>query len=222
MAEVQGRPLDWDMGSAQASEGKSPKLAPGIYPFEVTWFDPKRYEGGRKIGPCPMARITVNITGTELDGGGIATITRQEDLKLWDSEFCRGLIGAFFRSIGAPKNPDGTTVVTWDRDYLVGKSGFCEVDLHDYEKDGQIYKANGIVKFLDPEKVGSNVGPFDVSAMDGARAAQAEPAVQQAYAAQQPAYAPQPQAYQPQQMPPEQAYAAVQGGMAGAQPARGF
>lgn len=175
-----GYALDWDMQSAQALDGgKKVKLAPGVYPFVVVSFTKGRYEGGTKVGACPVAEITVEVSGVEDETGNPATTTLTDNLKLWASEFHMGLIGSFFRSIGAPTGPDGKTVTDWSQP-LVGRSGFVEIDLHDFVRDGQTNQANGIVRWVAPEQAALVAGPSHAAA-----APTAQPA------------APQPQAYQP-------------------------
>ena len=178
-----GYALDWDLSSAQAIDGAKVKIEPGIYPFRVVAFERMRHPGSAKIGPCPMARITIEVTGVELGSSDkVVTTTIKEDLKLWRSDFCEGLIGAFFRSMGFPPGPDGRTPVDWGAP-LVGKTGLAEVDLHPFTtQDGQAVQANGVRRWVAPEDQSSAIGP-------------------QGLAPQQ-RQAPMPQAGEPYQQPP--------------------
>ena len=190
-----GYALDWDMKDAQANDGAKIKLAPGVYPFEVVGFERMRYEGGAKIKSCPMACITIAVTGTTEDGSRVATTTIKEYLKLWSSEFLVGLIGSFFRSIGSPTGPDGKTVVNWMQP-LVGKTGFVEIDLHEFVRDGQTNTANRVKTWMPPDQGAAMAGPFEQSA------AAPQPAAQPAQP-YQPPQQPQPAQYQ---LPPQRFY----------------
>ena len=59
---TEGRAFGWD--DEFTNEQQEFVLLPeGDYPFEVTGMERARYEGGAKLPPCSMAKLTLRIYG---------------------------------------------------------------------------------------------------------------------------------------------------------------
>ena len=197
MADIQGHAVDWDEGSAPIGSGGFTLLAPGLYPFEVTKFERSRFNGSTKIGPCPMAKVTISVDGVDNETGAMATTSITVNFQLWDTVMWK--VGQFFNSMNYPKDAEGKATVQWDTIY--GKTGFVKIKHREY--NGKFY--NDVDEFVAPEDV-VNVGPAQQVQSAGYQqqqpVQQAQPAVLQAQAQQSVGYNPQP-------TPPTQAYQAV-------------
>lgn len=91
----EGFALGWD--DEFTNEQQEFVLLPeGEYPFEVTQMERARYEGGAKLPPCSMAKLTLRIYG---GAKGDTTVTH----RLYLHTKTQGLLGAFFESIGQCK-----------------------------------------------------------------------------------------------------------------------
>ena len=165
-----GEAVGWDE-EGYSDEGGFTLLPEGTYQFMVEGFERKRFEGSDKMAPCPKAELKLTV----MTDTGVETVTAT--LMLNTKTTWR--IAQFFESLGYQKNPEtGKVPAKWNE--IIGKSGWLELGIRTYAKNGQERKANEVVKYIKPSEA----------------PAQAQ-APQQAY--QQPAYA-QPAYQQPQMM----------------------
>lgn len=140
----EGRAFGWD--DEFTNEQQEFVLLPeGEYPFEVTALERARYEGGAKLPPCSMAKLTLRI-----DGGakGEATVTH----RLYLHTKTQGLLGAFFESIGQCKRGE-TFRPRWNE--VVGARGRCRLGIREYTKQsgphtGETGQSNEVTRFLPP------------------------------------------------------------------------
>lgn len=63
MADLENEVLDWDSEVEDDGSGDFVLLDPGEYPFEVYKLERKFYNGSEKIPPCPMAELTLRVSG---------------------------------------------------------------------------------------------------------------------------------------------------------------
>lgn len=140
----EGRAFGWD--DEFTNEQQEFVLLPeGEYPFEVISMERARYEGGAKLPPCSMAKLTLRI-----DGGakGEATVTH----RLYLHTKTQGLLGAFFESIGQCKRGE-TFRPRWNE--VVGARGRCHLGIREYTKQsgphtGETGQSNEVTRFLPP------------------------------------------------------------------------
>lgn len=141
---VSDRAFGWD--DEIKNDGPDFVLLPeGDYLFTVTAFERARYEGGAKLPPCSMAKLTIRIHGGDK---GETSVTH----RLYLHSRCEGLLCAFFESIGQRKHGEPLRP-RWDE--LVGAQGMAHVGVREYTKQsgpnaGQNGQANEITRFLPP------------------------------------------------------------------------
>lgn len=139
--------IDREFGWEDEIKNDSPDwvlLPEDDYTFTVTGFERARYEGGAKLPPCRMAKLTIKVHGDTAD----ATVTH----RLYLHSRCEGLLCAFFESIGQRKHGEPLRP-RWDE--LIGATGLCHLGIREYTKKsgsnaGETGKANEIQKFLPP------------------------------------------------------------------------
>lgn len=133
-----GYELEWDSEIEQ--EGQEFILLPdGTYPFKVTGFERRQYDGSSKIPPCKMALVHLAI-----DGGALGTAYIDERLYLHSTMEWK--LTEFFTAIGLRKKGE-RVAMNWSA--VPGATGMCEVNVNKYTtKDGQERTNNRIGKFL--------------------------------------------------------------------------
>jgi len=140
----EGRAFGWD--DEFTNEQQEFVLLPeGEYPFEVISMERARYEGGAKLPPCSMAKLTLRING---GAKGEATVTH----RLYLHTKTQGLLGAFFESIGQCKRGE-TFRPRWNE--VVGARGRCRLGIREYTKQsgphtGETGQSNEVTRFLPP------------------------------------------------------------------------
>lgn len=180
MADNKGVALGWDDEGKVQEGGDYDVLPAGEYSYEVTDFKRERYDGGKNMGPCPVAVLQLKCINEQASG---TVFTR-----LYLNSKVMFRISNFFKSAGLiPANaPEGSSMPMSLFERAVGCIGQCKVKVRKYEYQGEKRESND-VDFIVPK----------VTAQP-----QAQPAPQQ-YTAQpqpqyqQPQYQPQPQQYQP-------------------------
>lgn len=136
-----GQALDWE--GEVSDEGGFVLLEPGVYPFVVTRLEKERYEGGSKVGPCPRAKLTLSVMAPS----GDATVF---DRILLHSRTQR-LVARFFEGLGFPRNPEtGRFPMAWNQ--VVGRGGYVELKIREYESKGEKYRSNDVVRYLPPSE----------------------------------------------------------------------
>lgn len=180
MAEMQDVALDWDVCEADPDDGSHggwTLLPEGFYPFRVERMERERYQGSQKMPQCPMAKLTLAVTGA--DGRDTAVqqrlyITRNQ---LWK-------VSRFMESVGRGRNEQGKVIIDWGG--IEGAAGWVKLKVRSYTgRDGQERQTNDVEWFVKPEEQQQAWESYDAACR--AAAAQAAPAPQQ----QAPGYAPQ-------------------------------
>jgi hypothetical protein len=180
MAEMQDVALDWDVCEADPDDGSHggwTLLPEGFYPFRVERMERERYQGSQKMPQCPMAKLTLSVTGA--DGRDTAVqqrlyITRNQ---LWK-------VSRFMESVGRGRNGAGKVIIDWGG--IEGSTGWVKLKVRSYTgRDGQERQTNDVEWFVKPEEQEEAWKSYDASCR--AAAAQAAPAPQQ----QAHGYAPQ-------------------------------
>lgn len=130
----------WD--STIEHDGGDFKLLPkGIHPFTVKKIEKGFYNGGKTIPPCPKANLTLRVgVGTEVSD--VTDGMLLDDSLEW--KLCQ-----FFLGIGARKHGEPLKM-NWDESFIVGKTGWVEIEHREYEKDGETKMANQVARYLDP------------------------------------------------------------------------
>lgn len=192
MAEMQDVALDWDVCEADPDDGRHggwTLLPEGFYPFRVEKMERERYQGSQKMPQCPMAKLTLSVTGA--DGCDTAVqqrlyITRNQ---LWK-------VSRFMESVGRGRNGAGKVIIDWGG--IEGSTGWVKLKVRSYTgRDGQERQANDVEWFVKPEEQEEAWESYDAACK--AAAAQAAPAPQQQAAgyAPQASQAPQNGAFAP-------------------------
>lgn len=178
-----GEAFGWDQDEV-SDEGGFTLLPEGTYQFQVSGFERKRFDGSDKMAPCPKAELKLTV----LTDTGVETVNAS--LMLNTKTAWR--VAQFFEGLGYQKNPETGKVPTkWNE--IIGKSGWLELGVREYKRDGQTRKANEVTRYLKPSEWPNAAQPQPVM----------QPIAQPSY--QQPAYA-QPTYAQPayQQPVPQQ------------------
>lgn len=180
MAEMQDVALDWDVCEADPDDGSHggwTLLPEGFYPFRVERMERERYQGSQKMPQCPMAKLTLAVTGADGRDTSVQQrlyITRNQ---LWK-------VSRFMESVGRGRNEAGKVIIDWGG--IEGMGGFVKLKVRSYTgRDGQERQTNDVEWFVKPEEQQEAWESYDAACR--AAAAQAAPAPQQ----QAPGYAPQ-------------------------------
>ena len=180
MAEMQDVALDWDVCEADPDDGQHGEwtlLPDGFYPFRVERMERERYQGSQKMPQCPMAKLTLSVTGADGRDSAVQQrlyITRNQ---LWK-------VSRFMESVGRGRNGAGKVIIDWGG--IEGSTGWVKLKVRSYTgRDGQERQTNDVEWFVKPEEQQEAWESYDAACR--AAAAQAAPAPQQ----QAPGYAPQ-------------------------------
>lgn len=188
MAEMQDVALDWDVCEADPDDGHHggwTLLPEGFYPFRVERMERERYQGSQKMPQCPMAKLTLSVTGAD---GRDTTVQQRLYItrnRLWK-------VSRFMEAVGRGRNADGKVIIDWGG--IEGAGGFVKLKVRSYTgRDGQERQTNDVEWFVKPEEQEEAWKSYDAACR--AAAAQAAPAPQQQAA---PAPGQQPAGYAPQ------------------------
>ena len=177
MAEMQDVALDWDVCEADPDDGGWTLLPEGFYPFRVERMERERYQGSQKMPQCPMAKLTLAVTGAD---GRDTTV--QQRLYITRNQLWK--VSRFMESVGRGRNADGKVIIDWGG--IEGMGGFVKLKVRSYTgRDGRERQTNDVEWFVKPEEQQEAWESYDAACR--AAAAQAAPAPQQ----QAPGYAPQ-------------------------------
>lgn len=180
MAEMQDVALDWDVCEADPDDGRHGEwtlLPEGFYPFRVERMERERYQGSQKMPQCPMAKLTLSVTGTD---GRDTTV--QQRLYITRNQLWK--VSRFMESVGRGRNEAGKVIIDWGG--IEGSTGWVKLKVRSYTgRDGQERQTNDVEWFVKPEEQEEAWKSYDAACR--AAAAQAAPAPQQ----QAPGYAPQ-------------------------------
>lgn len=192
MAEMQDVALDWDVCEADPDDGSHggwTLLPEGFYPFRVEKMERERYQGSQKMPQCPMAKLTLAVTGADGRDTSVQQrlyITRN---RLWK-------VSRFMESVGRGRNGAGKVIIDWGG--IEGSTGWVKLKVRSYTgRDGQERQTNDVEWFVKPEEQQEAWESYDAACR--AAAAQAAPAPQQQAAgyAPQASQAPQNGAFAP-------------------------
>lgn len=132
--------LGWD-DEATASETEYTVLDPGEYAYRVDGFERGRFDGSDKMGPCPVAKLTLSCSNAAGQQGTVVTrlyLTKRQQWKLTQFFKSCGLIDASL--------PDGQAYrMPWDQ--VRGAIGRAEIGNHTHQ--GRTY--NEVKRFIVPE-----------------------------------------------------------------------
>lgn len=132
--------LGWD-DEATASETEYTVLDPGEYAYRVDGFERGRFDGSDKMGPCPVAKLTLSCSNAAGQQGTVVTrlyLTKRQQWKLTQFFKSCGLIDASL--------PDGQAYrMPWDQ--VRGAIGRAEIGNHTHK--GRTY--NEVKRFIVPE-----------------------------------------------------------------------
>lgn len=189
MAEMQDVALDWDVCEADPDDGGWTLLPEGFYPFRVERMERERYQGSQKMPQCPMAKLTLSVTGAD---GRDTTV--QQRLYITRNQLWK--VSRFMESVGRGRNGAGKVIIDWGG--IEGTGGFVKLKVRSYTgRDGQERQTNDVEWFVKPEEQQEAWESYDAACR--AAAAQAAPAPQQQAAgyAPQASQAPQNGAFAP-------------------------
>lgn len=179
MAEMQDVALDWDVCEADPDDGRHGEwtlLPEGFYPFRVERMERERYQGSQKMPQCPMAKLTLSVTGAD---GRDTTV--QQRLYITRNQLWK--VSRFMESVGRGRNGAGKVIIDWGG--IEGSTGWVKLKVRSYTgRDGQERQTNDVEWFVKPEEQEEAWKSYDAACR---AAAQAAPAPQQ----QAPGYAPQ-------------------------------
>ncbi len=145
-----GQALDWE--GEVSDEGGFVLLEPGVYPFVVSNLEKERYEGGAKMGPCPRAKLTLGVFAPS----GDATVF--DRILLHTRTQWR--VAQLFCGLGFEKNPEtGRYPMAWNQ--VVGRCGYVELKVREYESKGEKYRSNDVVRYLPPSEWPAQDAPRD-------------------------------------------------------------
>ena len=180
MAEMQDVALDWDVCEADPDDGRHGEwtlLPEGFYPFRVERMERERYQGSQKMPQCPMAKLTLSVTGAD---GRDTTV--QQRLYITRNQLWK--VSRFMESVGRGRNEAGKVIIDWGG--IEGSTGWVKLKVRSYTgRDGQERQTNDVEWFVKPEEQEEAWKSYDAACR--AAAAQAAPTPQQ----QAPGYAPQ-------------------------------
>ncbi|MEE0330857.1 MAG: hypothetical protein UDP16_06215 [Collinsella sp.] len=192
MAEMQDVALDWDVCEADPDDGSHggwTLLPEGFYPFRVERMERERYQGSQKMPQCPMAKLTLSVTGAD---GRDTTV--QQRLYITRNQLWK--VSRFMESVGRGRNGAGKVIIDWGG--IEGSTGWVKLKVRSYTgRDGQERQTNDVEWFVKPEEQEEAWKSYDAACR--AAAAQAAPAPQQQAAgyAPQASQAPQNGAFAP-------------------------
>lgn len=114
-----GAALDWDSEIEQ--ENEFVLLPEGEYKFTVMSFERQRFNGSDKMGPCPVAKLTLEVT----DGKLKATVFE----RLFLNSKAEWKLSSFFGAIGQKKHGEKLKM---DWQSVVGSSGRAKIGVRKY------------------------------------------------------------------------------------------
>lgn len=132
--------LGWD-DEATASETEYTVLDPGEYAYRVDGFERGRFDGSDKMGPCPVAKLTLSCSNATGQQGTVVTrlyLTKRQQWKLTQFFKSCGLIDASLSDGQAYRMP-------WDQ--VRGAIGRAEIGNHTHQ--GRTY--NEVKRFVVPD-----------------------------------------------------------------------
>ena len=134
--EDMGAALDWD--SEIEKEKEFVLLPAGEYDFTVIGFERQRFDGSEKMAPCPMAKLTLEVS----NGKDKTTVFD----RLYLSTKAEWRLSGFFGAIGQKKHGERLRM-NWQQ--VIGSRGRAKVGVRTY--NGKDY--NEIKSYIYAEDV---------------------------------------------------------------------
>lgn len=165
--------LGWDSEITDNSQDFEP-IPAGEYAFRVAKFERAQYDGGKKMGPCPMAKLDLEVEGGEYDGRHVFENLYLNRKSMWK-------LAAFFTCIGlrpadAPK--DAPFRMDWSR--VPGARGRMTVSVRSWKGNDERERTNNDVTAFLPPAAPAQAAPAQGTYAPPAGAVPAPPAIQQA------------------------------------------
>lgn len=136
----ENRALDWDSEVAYQESGFE-LLPEGDYSFVVVDMERGNYNGGDRMPPCPMAKLTLDVTDAAGHAGQV-----QDRLYLCESS--RWKLCQFFVAIGQIKKGE-TARFDWNR--VKGARGTLKLTQTKREYQGRTYENNNVQTYYEPQ-----------------------------------------------------------------------
>lgn len=141
MADLENEVLDWDSEVEDDGSGDFVLLDPGEYPFEVYKLERKFYNGSEKIPPCPMAELTLRVSGPN----GLTAMVTDRVYLVKKSEW---KISELMRCLGQKQHGEKCKP-NWAK--VQGARGMVRLGQHEYTgRDGKPRTSNDVARYLDP------------------------------------------------------------------------
>lgn len=146
MTSYNDEAMGWSDRAEVVDSSNFTLLTPGEYHYRVIKFERQRYDGGAKMGPCPMAVLTLAV-------GNAAGEHSDVQVRLFLNRKVMFRLTEFFKSCGliAADLPEGSSYeMPWDR--VVGAMGKCVVKNRQWTgSDGKVRDGNEVDRFVVPE-----------------------------------------------------------------------
>lgn len=139
--EVMDEALSWD--DQIADDGQEFVILPeGDYDFTITKFERARHQGSEKLGPCPVAVVTLEIK----NGSDTAYVTD----RLFLTKKMEWTLSHFFVGIGQKKKGE-PLVMNWNK--VVGSTGRAQILQREFRSNntGEMLKSNEVKKYYPKE-----------------------------------------------------------------------
>lgn len=141
MADL-GEALDYE-GEFEAKDEEFEVIPEGTYEFEVETVERGQYNGGAKMGPCPIANVRSRIVGGEYDG-------RVFFCNLYLNTRVSWKVKQFFVCVGLhPEDAPKEQKVKMDWSHAVGRRGHVKLGVREY--NGREY--TDVQEWLKPSSV---------------------------------------------------------------------
>lgn len=137
MADSMDQALGWD-DAVEGGDGEFEPVPAGDYSFRVVSMERQYHNGSEKMGPCPVARIEIELT----DAPRAAHVFD----RLFLNKKVMWKIVSFFTAIGLHEKGDESAFKPdWTR--VVGRTGRCRIKVREY--NGRSY--NDVDRWIAPE-----------------------------------------------------------------------
>ena len=147
MADM-GEALDYE-GEIEAGESEFEAIPAGTYDFEVEEVGRKQYNGGDKMGPCPIAAVRCRIVGGPEDGRVFFCDIYLNSKVSWK-------IRQFFVCLGMhPADAPKEQKVRMDWSRAVGRRGRVKLGVRTYNDD----EYTDVKEWLKPSAPVATVAP---------------------------------------------------------------
>ena len=149
----QNEQLSWDSEIIDDSQDFEP-IPEGDYAFRVAKFERGQYNGGEKMGPCPVAKLELEVAEGEYEGRKVFENLYLNRKSMWKLASFFTCIGQ--RPVGLPK--DEPMRMDWTR--VPGSTGRAHIGQRTWKgRDGQERVDNQVTSFLPPDAPAQPAAP---------------------------------------------------------------